>query len=298
MPPRGAGLPDMPLKNDTFGLTRHWLSVALRRLPEHPDLFAKKNLSLARKAFLAGDNQLTAIKNWLSCAHVIDIGRGNAALTDLGKLMAAKDPNADQAWTWWLFHLHLCANSDSFPYATFFTKNDAEGTTWVSFDQIVATLVQDRKAAGNELSEATVQQYFEGVERTLRAGQRIHSLGLVERRTVPGEEERKRFRRCLAAPADIVVAYATLLFHDSYFRDHDTVETRGLLEKGLGKSLGVRDAQLRDALDRVHQHPDLCTFLQFRHAVNLDSVQFLKSGDPALRPIRMQAYTSEEVRWP
>jgi hypothetical protein len=288
----------MSLKNDTFGLTRYWLSVAVRRLPEQPDLFAKKSLNLARKAFLAGDNQLTAIKNWLSSSRIIEIGHGNAALTELGKLMAAKDPLCEQPWTWWLFHLHLCANSKSFPYVTFFTKFDAEGTTWMSFDQVVTVLIQERKDAGNELKEATVKKYFEGVERTFRAGQPIHSLGLIERRTVPGEDGRERFRRCLAAPADIVVAYATLLFHDSYFRNHDTVETRVLLEKGLGRSLGVRDAQLREALARIHQHPELGKFLQFRHAVNLDSVQFLKSGDPALRAVRTHSYTSEEVRWP
>ena len=288
----------MSLKNDTFGLTRYWLSVAFRRLPEQPDLFAGKNLNIARKAFLAGDNQLTAIKNWLSSARIIELGRANASLTDLGKLMAAKDPNGDQAWTWWLFHLHLCANSDSFPYTTFFTKFDAEGTTWVSFDDVVSALLADRKEAGIELKERTVKQYFEGVERTFRPGQPVHSLGLVERRTVPGEDGRERFRRCLAAPADIVVAYAMLLFHDAHFRSQDTVEMRGLLEKGLGRSLGLRDAHLRDAMARVHQDPELGTFIQYRHAVNLDSVHFMKAGEPAMRAVRTQAYTSEEVRWP
>src|SRR5579871_3363513 len=144
----------MSLKNDTFGLTRYWLSVAFRRLPEQPDLFAGKNLNTARKAFLAGDNQLTAIKNWLSSARIIDIGRGNASLTDLGKLMAAKDPGGGQAWTWWLFHLHLCANTDAFPYATFFTKFDADGTTWISFDDVVSVLLADRKEAGAELKRS------------------------------------------------------------------------------------------------------------------------------------------------
>jgi hypothetical protein len=289
----------MSLKNDTFGLTRYWLSVAFRRLPEQPDLLAKKNLNLARKAFLAGDNQLTAIKNWLLQAGIIETGRGTATLTDLGKIMAAKDPPGTQAWTWWLFHLHLCANPDSFPYAAFFTKFDAEGKGWVSFDDVVAALVAEcKKETGDELKESTVEKYFEGVERTFRPGQPIHSLGLVERRTVPGEDGRERFRRCLAAPSDIVVAYATLMFHDAYFRNQDTVEMRGLLEKGLGRALGLRDAHLRDAMARVHQHHDLGTFLQYRHAVNLDSVHFMKAGEPALRAVRTQAYTSEEVRWP
>jgi hypothetical protein len=292
----------MPLKTDTFGITRNWLSTALRRLleQEESELFARKNLNTARKAFLAGDNQLKAIKNWLSFARLVDLRREKVCLTELGKLMAARDPGAEQAWTWWLFHLHLCANPDAFPYSTFFTKFDADGTSWTSFDEIIETLVEDRKEVGAELAENTVRNYFEGVERTFRPGQPVHSLGLVERRTIAGERGRDRFRRCAVTPppADIVVAYSTLLFHETYFRSHDTVEMRGLLEKGLGRALGMRDAYLRDALTRVHQNPDLGTFIQYRHTVNLDSVQFLRSGEPALRAIRTQAYTSEEVRWP
>src|SRR4051794_14804245 len=100
----------MPLKTHTFGITRTWLSAALTELPKKPDIFAKANLSVARKTFLAGKNQLDAIKNWLSHAEVIETGRGSAELTELGKLMSAQDLRAERAWTWWLFHLHLSAN--------------------------------------------------------------------------------------------------------------------------------------------------------------------------------------------
>jgi hypothetical protein len=288
----------MSLKNDTFGFTRYWLATALGKLPVQPDLFARKCLSTARKAFLAGDNQLKAIKNWLSHAGLIEAGRGSTTLTELGKLIAAKDPAAEQAWTWWLFHLHLCANTDSFPYSAFFTRFDAEGTSWVSFSDIVDKLNQNQPDPADPVERSTVESYFEGVERTFRPGMPIHALGLVERRQAANGDGRERFRRSLSSPPDLVVAYATLLFHATFFSAEQTIETRRLLEKGLARSLGVRDQQLRDALSRIHQHHDLGQFIQFRRAVNLDSVQFARSGDPALRSLSILGYDSGEVRWP
>jgi hypothetical protein len=288
----------MSLKNDTFGFSRYWLMTALDKLPVQPELFARKSLSASRKAFLAGDNQLKAIKNWLSHAGLVEASRGSTNLTELGRLIAAKDPAAEQAWTWWLFHLHLCADADSFPYSAFFTRFDAEGTSWVSFSEIVDKLHQCQPDLSSAVERSTVENYFEGVERTFRAGTPIHALGLVERRLPINGDGGERFRRCLATPADLVVAYATLLFHNQNFAAEQTVETRRLLEKGLARSLGIRDQQLRDTLSRIHQHHDLGQFVQFRRAVNLDSVQFARSGEPALRSLRMLGYDSGEVRWP
>jgi len=288
----------MSLKNDTFGFTRYWLVTALAKLPVQPELFSKKCLSQARKAFLAGDNQLKAIKNWLSHSALVEAGRGTTTLTELGKLISAKDPGAEQAWTWWLFHLHLCANTDSFPYAAYFTKFDAEGTSWVSFSDIVDKLNQCQPDPAAPVERSTVESYFQGVEQTFRSGMPIHGLGLVERRQIANEEGRERFRRSLSHPPDVVVAYATLLFHATFFSNEQTVETRRLLEKGLARGLGVRDQQFRDALSRIHQHHDLGQLIQFRRAVNLDSVQFARAGEPALRSLSILGYDSGEVRWP
>ena len=59
----------MPLDTQTFGITKYWLSVALEKIPVEPQIFAKKNLGLARKAFLAGANMLTGIKNYHFQVH-------------------------------------------------------------------------------------------------------------------------------------------------------------------------------------------------------------------------------------
>ena len=84
----------MALDTQKFGITRHWLSAALQLLTSEADIFTSARMRHARKAFLAGKNQLDAIKNWLANAGVIETGRGRAEVTEMGRLMAAKDDRA------------------------------------------------------------------------------------------------------------------------------------------------------------------------------------------------------------
>lgn len=288
----------MPLDTQTFPITKHWLAVTLSEVPRISDIFSSKNVSIARKKFLAGSKQLAAVRNWLSRAEILTVSRGNAELTDVGKTMAAQDERAERAWTWWLLHLHLCANTDSFPYSDFFLKTDADGQAWRTSDQIVEILAKWAKDSGTDIEASTVATYFEGVDNAYRSGRPLYGLGLVERREAPDGNGKRRLRRALSTPADIVVAYATIVFQKSFFPNDTTVEARVLIEKGLARALGMRDPDFRDALRRISQHTELGQFVQYRQQVNLDSVQFLKSGDPALRSIRLQAYNAQDVRWP
>lgn len=291
----------MTLDTQTFGITRHWLSVALSTIPVEPSLFAGKSLSQSRKTFLAGKNQLNAIKNWLSNSGVLEIQRGQAKLTDLGRLMAAQDDRAQKAWTWWLFHLHLCASSGAFPYSTFFWWFDPEGKAWWSFDKIVDQLFgpcQEQLNIEQSAARNSVKTYFEGVEHTFCPNHPLYSLGLVERRAIPGEDGKERIRRRVVNPPEIVVAYATLLYHSACFSGQSTVDATELLDQGLGHALGMRPSDVRDSLLRIHQDAQLSDFLQYTQTANLDSVQFLKSGSQPLRQIRAHAYQSNEVQWP
>jgi hypothetical protein len=288
----------MPLDTQTFGISRHWLAVALSEVPKTPDIFTSKNLNVARKAFLAGSKQLAAIKNWLTRGDALSQGRGAVELTEVGKLMAAQDPRAERAWTWWLLHLHLCVNEDSFPYSDFFLTSDSEGLTWRNSDQVVETLTKAAKDGGRQIEVNSVKTYFDGIDNAFRPGRPLYGLGLLERREASDGDGARKLRRALAKPADIVIAYATLLFHRHFYESPTTIEARDLLENGLARVLGLRDADFREALRRVTQHPTLGQCLLYRQQVNLDSVQFLKSGDGALRSIRLHAYNSQDVRWP
>ncbi len=287
----------MSLDTQTFGLSRYWLSAALTKLPSNPELFSASSICTARKTFLAGKNQVAAIRNWLVTAEVITVSSKQSVLTDLGRLMAAKDPRAEAAWTWWLLHLHLCANPDSFPYCTFFREYDPEINSWVSFDEIISKLV-DSQSSDNRVSEKTVETYFEGIERTFRPTLPIYGLGLVERRSAPEESKKELIRRRRVETSDLIVLYAALLLQNRFFANQSTVEAKQLIDKGFGRILGNGIGNVRSALIRIHQDASLGKFLQYSHAANLDSIQFLKKGDEALKQIRLHNYDLGNIRWP
>lgn len=284
----------MSLDTQTFGISQHWLSVALKEIPANPDIFRSSKLSVARKAFLAGSRQLPAIKNWLACGGIIAVSRGSAELTDLGKLMAAKDPSAKHAWTWWLFHLHLSANVDAFPYSTFFMLFDVDSRSWLKVEAVVSEIYKHLSEHDTGVTARTISTYFDGIESSFRLGQPFHELGLVERRIVDGESG-QRLRRCLVSPPDLITTYAVLLLHERFFPHEQTVETRKLLEHGLAKMLGQRSADIREALMRIHQSSGLAQFVQYSRVANLDSVSF---PNHSLQAVRTHGYSSGEVQWP
>jgi hypothetical protein len=288
----------MSLKNDTFPIKRYWLSAAFSVLGEMPDAFTSSRLREARKRFLAGGNQLTAIRNWLACGEVIDAsGRRGVDLTDLGKLMGAQDSCAKSAVTWWLLHLHLCANNEAYPYSTFFTTFDVDGN-WITVDDIVQRLLTVVADDGEARAVDTVATYFAGIENAYRPGQMLFGLGLLERRSVSIDGSLKRaLRRTAIGAPDIMIVYAAILFHKKHFHRQATVATPELLKAGLSRALGMKDKDFREALSRIHHDRDFATFLQYRKQVNLDSIQFVKQGDAALKSLRTAAYRSGQVTW-
>ena len=148
------------------------------------------------------------------------------------------------------------------------------------------------------MSVNSVATYFEGVEKAFRPGEMLFGLGLLERRniTVDGATKRALRRTAIVVP-DTMIVYATLLFHRNHFSKQTTVATPELLKAGLAKSVGMRDKEFREALARIHSDRGLAEFLQYRRQVNLDSIQFLKQGNAALRTIRTAAYRSGVMTW-
>lgn len=285
----------MALDTQQFGITRYWLSVALEVSQRTPDIFSKKNLSVARKLFLAGSNQLTAIKNWLVCARILEPSRGGISLTDLGKLMFAQDSRAAHPWTWWLFHLNLCVyEKDAFPYSTFFSLFDVDGRNWMDSDDIIKAISEKLESMEVTAASASLDSYWQGVEKTFYPGLPIYNLGLVERRKVLGDTAKVKFRKCLITPPDIIVAYATLLFRSVHFANHQTIETRILLDKGVAKCLGISNSEFREALRRIHQDGTLGRVLKYSQVANIDSVQFPAAN---LKSIQKDGYSCGDVVW-
>jgi hypothetical protein len=287
----------MALDTQKFAITRYWLSVALESVQTMPDIFSRGKLNVARKLYLAGSNQIIAIKNWLTSAGMISLSRGTASLTELGKLVNAQDRRAESPWTWWLFHLHLCVNDDAFPYSTFFKYYDSDGRNWLISGEVIETISNELERNGINSARSSLETYFEGIDRALCPGSPLYDLGLIERRKIPDKATDRTtlgIRKSITYPSDIVVAYATMLFHAFYFSDKPTVETKAMLEKGLARSIGVTNSSLREALTRIHQNRELGQFLKYSQVANIDSIQF---PDANIRRIQRHGYSSGEILW-
>ena len=191
--------------------------------------------------------------------------------------------------------MHLCTNSDAFPYSTFFVTNESD-SPWKTLNEIKELLIKQASTLGLDLADDSINSQFNGVAQTFYPGFFVNDLGLIE---VRGQDEAvsKKFRRKLCKPADIVICYATLLFKKQFFSGDSTVDARALLGRGLAKALGMIDSDVRDSLSRIHTDKIIGQFLQYRNQVNLDSVQFPKPLDLSLREIRSNAYGSQAVKW-
>ena len=148
-------------------------------------------------------------------------------------------------------------------------------------------------------AKASLEHYFDGVDKSLQPGSPIYNLGLVERRKIIDRETENKtttlgIRKNIASPSDIIVAYAALLFRSVYFANQETIETRKLLEKGLSKSLGITNSNLRNSLTRIHQDRELSHFLKYSQVANIDSVQF---PNASIGRIRKHGYSCGEVVW-
>lgn len=287
----------MSLDTQTFGVSRHWLTTAIKNIPGAPEVFRKsKQLNHGRKLFLAGANQLPAIQNWLLAGGIIERDGNKVKLTELGQLMAAQDSRAESALTWWLFHLHLCINPDAFPYSAFFLLYDSEGR-WLSEADIVDCLAKHADEKQLNISKKTVDTYFSGVAQTFLNGGFVHELGLIEQRVLGDGRASRRVRRRLGRPDDTLVAYAAVLFQKQFYPGQATVEAREILGKGLSRVLGIRDSDVRDSLSRITTNKELSQHVQYRQQVNLDSIQFLRPAEAALREIRTSGYRSQAVKW-
>jgi hypothetical protein len=167
----------------------------------------------------------------------------------------------------------------------------------MSPDDIVDNLTTFAEAKQLGVTKETVSTYFSGVAQNFRPGRFIHELALVEERNADEGHGRKRVRRRLTRPEDVVITYAAVLFQKHLYSGQATVEARDLLGKGFGRMLGMRDSGVREALTRIGVDRELSHYVQYRQQVNQDSVQFPRSGEPALRELRISAYRSQVVKW-
>jgi hypothetical protein len=285
------------LDTQSFPIKKFWIVAALKETRINPSIYsASDQLSAFRKTFLAGNNQRSAIRNWLMRSGLIEGAGKNIRLSNFGDCVLINDPFADKAFTWWLFHIHLCVN-DAFPYSALFTAFDVD-ENWMLISDVVDSIRAEGKALGVELADDTVGTYFAGVDASFRPGQMLYMLGLIERRKAKTDgKEKLLIRRTSIRPCKELIAYTALLLHRRFFKGQATVQTPDLLNCGLARILGMRDSDMRDQLSEM-RHDNACSSLiEYTRRQDIDSIYFKKQGSAPLGDLREYCYNSGAVKW-
>jgi len=284
------------LKTDSFPVKKHWLSAGVKIIPANTKIFSKASLSDARKKFLAGDNQLTAIRAWMEGADLIKKKGRQYELTHVGRSIAVHDPEFNSAFSWWLVHLHLSA-SGAFPYSALFTSFDVDGS-WMPATEVLDGLCSFSDAQGYELTAGTIDSYFTGVDASFRPGQMLYMLGLIERRkTRQNGATVWLLRRACVRPCRELIVYTALLLHRRNFHGQETVRTPDMLDCGFAKILGMRDSDLRDQLSEMRHDSACSSYIEYTRKQDLDSIHFRKQGNAPLGDLREYCYTAGAVKW-
>jgi len=286
----------MSLKTDSFPVKKHWLSAGLKAVPSNPKIFSKAALSDARKIFLAGDNQLTAVRAWMEGSDLIEKNGRDYKLTPVGITVVGKDPELNTAFSWWLVHIHLSVN-ENFPYSALFSSFDVDGN-WMLISEVLEGLGEVAKKQGLELAAGSIDSYFAGVDASFRPGQMPYMLGLIERRKTKADgSEKLLIRRTSIRPSKELIVYTALLLHRRYFKGQETVATPDLLNCGLARILGMRDSDLRDQLKEMRHDKECSSLIEYTQKQDMDHIHFKKQGSVPLGDLREYCYNSGAVKW-
>ena len=108
--------------HEKFALREGWINKALDILPGIPDAFTRKN---APDLFGIGSNMVKSLRYWMK---VLELTNENGSeLSDLGKLIAKKDPYLENMFTWWILHSNIAkSKEDATTWYMYFNRCDAE----------------------------------------------------------------------------------------------------------------------------------------------------------------------------
>ncbi len=256
----------------TFELNRRAMSEALHLLPTTPQLFTDKYLlSLEMSHPLGiGSNQVEALRGWLKMGGLVtQVNRhGDWTLTELGELIAEKDPDLRRQVTWWLLHSQLAANPDATVYYLLFA--DHQRSSFVEEQMRTEIAVQ----AAGVLSARSVRNDMEGVLKSFESGRtKLASLGVL---TSDGHRWSRGTPEGLTLAA---VAYALYLVRERQFSSAHSMALQSLagVPGGLQSIFGIGAGVLRSPLRQLSRWLSSDGYA-FTETAGLDSLTFGSLG--------------------
>jgi hypothetical protein len=262
------------LDTQTFALSRWWAHAALIGVQKNGEIFSKSHLRTARRDFIAGKNQIRAIKNWLSTAQLIEKDGNVSKLSRPGLCIVQNDKELRKSSTWWAFHLLTCLGGESFPYDAFFLSLDPNVRQFVSNSTIRSFII----AHGDGASESTINTNLEGVLKMFRDDGPLQGLGLVEQKKgkQAGAQITTEVYWRLGSPSvpDTAVLLGLALAKRKYFAVRPSIDFGELIDKGLDHFLTLSQDELRMKLSEIANSQVWREDLKFTDVANLTSVSF------------------------
>ena len=90
-----------------FGFDRRRMSLALRRLPDHPKLFSEGYAAEAENLLQIGSRQVKALSDWIRWTGLATREASITSLTELGEIVLDRDETLEDALSWHLIHHKL-----------------------------------------------------------------------------------------------------------------------------------------------------------------------------------------------
>lgn len=261
--------------HEKFSLREGWINKALKIIPDTPDVFLRKD---ATDKFGIGSNMVKSLRYWMRAfGLIIENGSEGARLTEIGRLIADRDPYLERPFTLWLMH-------------SFIAKNKEEATTWYMYfnycdaddlekSEIEAILLREVKkyAAGQSFSEKSLSNdvdvllnmYSKNKEKTDPEDKNISpfsQLSLIKNmggRYVKCHPDRKSF-------SEMLVLYELVLM----LKDMEGISIEDAVYgvNGLANIYNLTSVMANDYFDRL----DAAGYIHVNRTAGLDMIYLVK----------------------
>lgn len=263
------------MNNQTFGLTKWWLTCALDIVQVDRETFRSTKMREARKRFIAGTNAVKAIREWLLATQIIKKSpeNGQYELTNLGRSIKQNDKNLEGSSAWWAIHLAICfpernngATTKDEPYVSLFNCLDSIGKSWISCDELEHQIFAK---LSKEYARGSVEPALEGVFNMFNTDQPLADIGLLE---IQGKFKNIR----LGSPivSDEVIVHALAMARSSLFPTRTTIDFMELIKNNVHAYLCLTPEEFRNRIRRLSNSDNWKKYLTYSENANLNSIFF------------------------
>lgn len=150
-------------RHETFSIREGWLEKAINIIKEYPDCFKGNE---GPKYFGLGSNMCKSLRYWCIACDIAEFSqKGEAKLTDNGRLLYEYDKYLDDDFSWWMLHFWLCKNEKEAPIFNMFfnmdyKKFDKTFLFNMFFDEICVKYLEPNKSSLESDISIVLKSYY------------------------------------------------------------------------------------------------------------------------------------------